>query len=155
VILIGFFPAAGHRRLSIRRRRRRARPTARARNKLTQCTDALREPAEGLTGMLLLDAHPGNTVNAMRSLNPAVLDENDPSKIDPSLDPFDTRNGYNPNGLSVYAGRIHGPLFSRPRQARMKPADRQGAGHARGDQAGQKARRPTMRLSSLITTARG
>jgi hypothetical protein len=49
-------------------------------------------------GMLLLDAHPGNTVNTLRSLNPAVLDENDPSKFDAALDPFDPRNGFNPNG---------------------------------------------------------
>jgi hypothetical protein len=73
-------------------------------NKLTQCTDALANLPKA-DGMLLLDAHPGNTVNSMRSLNPAVLDENDPSKIDPSLDPFDTKNGYNPNGLSVYSRR--------------------------------------------------
>ncbi len=71
-------------------------------NKLTQCGDALAglPPADG---MLLLDAHPGNTVNSMRSLNPSVLDENDPSKIDPSLDPFSPANGYNPQGQSVYA----------------------------------------------------
>src|SRR4051812_16264264 len=41
-------------------------------NKLTECSNAL----AGLPradGMLLLDAHPGNSVNTMRSLNPAVL----------------------------------------------------------------------------------
>jgi hypothetical protein len=63
-------------------------------------------------GILLLDAHPGNTVNSMRSLNPAVLDENDPSKIDPSLDPFDTKNGYNPNGLSVYSSEFTDRYFT-------------------------------------------
>jgi hypothetical protein len=40
-------------------------------NKLTQCTDALANLPKA-DGMLLLDAHPGNTVNSMRSLNPAV-----------------------------------------------------------------------------------
>jgi hypothetical protein len=48
----------------------------------------------------------------MRSLNPAVLDENDPSKIDPSLDPFDTKNGYNPNGLSVYSSEFMDRYFT-------------------------------------------
>jgi hypothetical protein len=38
----------------------------------------------------------------MRSLNPAVLDENDPSTIGASLDPFDPKNGFNPNGQSTY-----------------------------------------------------
>src|SRR5258705_1699900 len=53
--------------------------------KLTQCSNALAglPPADGL---LLLDAHPGNTVNTMRSLKPALIDENDPSRIDASLD---------------------------------------------------------------------
>src|SRR5262245_53969728 len=62
-------------------------------NKLTQCSNALAglPPADG---MLLLDAHPGNTVNSLRSLNPAVLDESNPSMIDPALDPFDPRNGF-------------------------------------------------------------
>ena len=83
-------------------------------NKLTQCSNALADlpPADG---MLLLDAHPGNTVNSMRSLNPAVLDENDPSKLDASLDPFDPRNGFNPNGQSVYSARNSWIATSRPR----------------------------------------
>jgi hypothetical protein len=70
-------------------------------NKLTQCSDALAglPPADG---MLLLDAHPGNTVNSMRSLNPSILDENDPTKIDAALDPFSPANGYKPNEQSVY-----------------------------------------------------
>ena len=71
-------------------------------NKLSQCPDSLAGLPKA-DGMLLLDAHPGISVNTMRSLNPAVLDENDPSKIDPSLDPFDPKNGFNPNGQSVYA----------------------------------------------------
>jgi len=79
-------------------------------NKLTQCSNALADlpPADGL---LLLDAHPGNTVNTLRSLNAAVLDENDPSKIDASLDPFDPRNGFNPNGQSVYSAEFMDRYF--------------------------------------------
>ena len=85
--------------------------------KLTQCGDALAglPPADG---MLLLDAHPGNTVNSMRSLNPSVLDENDPSKIDPALDPFSPANGYNPSGLSTYAPEFMARYF-KAQAARM------------------------------------
>lgn len=85
--------------------------------KLTQCSDALAglPPADG---MLLLDAHPGNTVNSLRSLNPAVLDENDPSKIDPALDPFSPANGYNPSGHSVYTPEFMGRYF-KAQAARM------------------------------------
>jgi pimeloyl-ACP methyl ester carboxylesterase len=78
--------------------------------KLTRCSNALADlpPADGL---LLLDAHPGNTVNTLRSLNAAVLDENDPSKLDASLDPFDPRNGFNPNGQSVYSAEFTDRYF--------------------------------------------
>jgi pimeloyl-ACP methyl ester carboxylesterase len=73
-----------------------------AQNKLTKCSDAFAELPKA-DGLLLLDAHPGNTVNSMRSLNPAVLDEDDPTKIDVSLDPFDPKNGFNPGGQSIYS----------------------------------------------------
>jgi hypothetical protein len=86
-------------------------------SKLTQCSNALADlpPADGL---LLLDAHPGNTVNTLRSLNAAVLDENDPSKLDASLDPFDPRNGFNPNGQSVYSAEFTDRYF-KAQAARM------------------------------------
>ncbi len=86
-------------------------------SKLTQCSNALADlpPADGL---LLLDAHPGNTVNTLRSLNAAVLDENDPSKLDDSLDPFDPRNGFNPNGKSVYSAEFTDRYF-KAQAARM------------------------------------
>jgi pimeloyl-ACP methyl ester carboxylesterase len=71
-------------------------------NKLTPCSNAFADLPKA-DALLLLDAHPGNSVNSMRSLNPAVLDESDPSKIDPALDPFDPKNGFNPNGQSVYS----------------------------------------------------
>jgi hypothetical protein len=57
-------------------------------------------PADGL---ILVDAHPGNPVNALRSINPAVTDETRPHQLDPSLDPFNPRNGYNPTGPSSYS----------------------------------------------------
>jgi pimeloyl-ACP methyl ester carboxylesterase len=71
-------------------------------NKLTQCPESFKDLPKA-DGLFLLDAHPGNTINALRSLNPSVLDENDPTKIDASLDPFNPQNGFNPNGHSVYS----------------------------------------------------
>ncbi|MBX9759529.1 MAG: hypothetical protein K2Y29_12215 [Beijerinckiaceae bacterium] len=70
--------------------------------KLVQCSDALKDLPKA-DGLFLLDAHPGNTINALRSLNPAVTDENNPDKIDPALDPFNPANGFNAKGHSVYA----------------------------------------------------
>ena len=70
--------------------------------KLTRCSEQFANLPKA-DGMLLLDAHPGNTVNTMRSLDPSVMDEADPSKIDSSLDPFDPKNGFNPNGQSTYS----------------------------------------------------
>jgi pimeloyl-ACP methyl ester carboxylesterase len=64
-------------------------------NKLVECDDSL----AGLPradGLVLVDAHPGVSVNGLRSLNPAVIDERDGSKIDSSLDPFNPANGYDP-----------------------------------------------------------
>ncbi len=64
-------------------------------NKLVECNDLL----AGLPradGLVLVDAHPGVSVNGLRSLNPAVLDERDPGKIDPALDPYNAANGYDP-----------------------------------------------------------
>jgi hypothetical protein len=78
--------------------------------KLTRCSDAFANLPKA-DGLLLLDAHPGNGVNSLRSLNPSVLDENDPSKIDASLDPFDPKNGFNANGQSVYSEEFMGRYF--------------------------------------------
>src|SRR5204862_81793 len=62
-------------------------------------------PADGL---VLVDAHPGNTVNALRAINPAVNNENRPDLLQSKLDPFNPKNGYNPNGDSHY-----GPEFQK------------------------------------------
>jgi pimeloyl-ACP methyl ester carboxylesterase len=62
-------------------------------NKLIECDETL----AGLPradGLILVDAHPGISVNLLRSLNPAVIDESNPQKLDPSLDPFNPANGY-------------------------------------------------------------
>ncbi|MDB5761428.1 MAG: hypothetical protein JWQ21_423 [Herminiimonas sp.] len=76
--------------------------------KLIKCSNSL----TGLTpvdGIILMDAHPGNGVNAVRSLNPAVtndpavLNQNQQPHVNDRLDPFSTYNGFNPDGSSNYS----------------------------------------------------
>jgi hypothetical protein len=100
--------------------------------KLVQCGNELAglAPADGL---ILVDAHPGNPVNALRSINPAVTNESRPDQLDPSLDPFNPRNGYNAKGPSTYSQEFKKRYFKAQadrmnklidlaveRQARMK-----------------------------------
>lgn len=86
--------------------------------KLTQCPDTLKDLPKA-DGLLLIDAHPGNTINALRSLNPAVLDEGNPDRIDPSLDPFNPKNGFNPKGHSEYSEEFMDRYF-KAQAARMQ-----------------------------------
>ncbi|HEY6254992.1 MAG TPA: hypothetical protein VIY51_04280 [Xanthobacteraceae bacterium] len=81
-------------------------------NKLVECGDDL----AGLTkadGIIFADAHPGNSINTLRGLNPAVADENNPplAPLVPELDPFDPRNGFNPNGPSHYSAEFQARYF--------------------------------------------
>jgi hypothetical protein len=80
------------------------------REKLVQCGKELAglPPADGL---ILIDAHPGNPVNALRSINPAVTDESRPHQLDPSLDPFNPKNGYNATGPSSYSEEFKSRYF--------------------------------------------
>ena len=70
-------------------------------NKLVECDDTLAGLPKA-DGLILIDAHPGISVNRLRTLNPAVLDERDPKKVDPALDPFSPANGYR-DGASRYS----------------------------------------------------
>ncbi len=81
-------------------------------NKLVECGDDLvgLPPADGI---VFADAHPGNAINLLRSLNPAVVDENDPPDA-PSiaaLDMFDPKNGFNPDGPSHYSAEFQARYF--------------------------------------------
>jgi pimeloyl-ACP methyl ester carboxylesterase len=80
-------------------------------NKLTQCSNDL-AGLPAADAIVLLDAHPGNTVNALRSLNPAVTDESKPNELDPSLNPWDPKNGFNPNGDSTYSQEFQDRYFT-------------------------------------------
>jgi hypothetical protein len=100
--------------------------------KLVQCGDDL-AGLPAADGLILVDAHPGNPVNALRSLNPAVTNEDRPDRLDPALDPFNPANGYNPSGPSSYSEEFKKRYFKAQadrmnrlirlaldRQARMK-----------------------------------
>ena len=78
--------------------------------KLVQCGNEL----AGLPradGLILVDAHPGNPVNGIRSINPALTDEGRPDLLNPELDPFNPKNGYNPKGASSYADEFKKKYF--------------------------------------------
>ena len=57
-------------------------------------------PADGI---ILRDAHPGTAVNTLRSIHPSVARDDKPELIVASLDPFNPKSGYNPNGPSSYS----------------------------------------------------
>jgi hypothetical protein len=72
-------------------------------DKLMKCSDEL----DGLSkadALILWDSHPGNGLGVMRSLNAAITNDADiinhhaAPKFDPTLDPFDPKNGYDANG---------------------------------------------------------
>jgi len=71
-------------------------------NKLVQCGPELAgmKPADGL---LFAEAHPGDGVQALRGINPSLSIVDGKVKVDPELDPFDPKNGYNPKGPSHYS----------------------------------------------------
>jgi pimeloyl-ACP methyl ester carboxylesterase len=79
-------------------------------NKLVECDGSV----DGLPkadGLILVDAHPGVSVNGLRSLNPAVTDERDPKKIDATLDPFNPANGY-ADGAAHYSDAFKTQYFA-------------------------------------------
>jgi pimeloyl-ACP methyl ester carboxylesterase len=84
--------------------------------KLVPCGDELAGLPPG-DGVVLMDAHPGNSINGLRSINPSLIG-NDPTKIDPALDPFSPKNGFNPNGPSRYSAEFKQRYF-RAQAARM------------------------------------
>jgi hypothetical protein len=78
-------------------------------NKLSPCTAnqlAGFQPTDKADAIVFMDAHPGNTVNGLRSLNAAVRREEKPAQLNKRLDPFDPNNGFNPQGDSVYSEKF-------------------------------------------------
>ena len=86
-------------------------------HRLTSCPPELAglPPADGI---VFADAHPGFPMTILRGFNPSLTDESDPSKVDPSLDPFAPANGYNPGGASRYSAEFQRRYFA-AQSARM------------------------------------
>ncbi len=80
--------------------------------KLVQCGNNLAglPPADGI---ILADGHPGNPILRLRSLNPSLSDSDDLAHptVNPLLDPFSSKNGYNPEGPSKYSGEFKEKYF--------------------------------------------
>jgi hypothetical protein len=113
--------------------------------KLIKCSNALAglPPADGV---ILMDAHPGNGINAVRSISanvtndPAVLNQNRTPSINRQLDPFDPRNGYKADGTTRYSDSFKTQYFRAQSDrmnylisealARLAEVDASGAGDA-------------------------
>jgi hypothetical protein len=120
-------------------------PFCQAPEKLIKCSNALAGllPADG---MILMDAHPGNGINAVRSLNPAVtndpamLNQNRDPSVNPRLDPFNVANGYRGDGTTRYSEAFKEAYFKAQSQrmnyligealARLREVESNGYGDA-------------------------
>jgi hypothetical protein len=77
-------------------------------DKLMKCDNTLAGLPK-VDGMILMDAHPGNGINAVRSIlgdvnnDPAVINQNRTPTENPNLDPFNPRNGYMPGNFTRYS----------------------------------------------------
>lgn len=80
-------------------------------DKLTSCGSALASLPRA-DAIVFVDAHPGVSVNLLRSLNPAVIDEANPNNLDATLDPFNPANGYDPRGPSTYSDAFKARYFT-------------------------------------------
>jgi pimeloyl-ACP methyl ester carboxylesterase len=76
-------------------------------DRIVKCTDEL-AGLPAADGIVFADSHPGNPVNVLRGLNPSVIDERNPpaAQVRPELDPFDPKNGFNPQGNSNYSAEF-------------------------------------------------
>ncbi len=134
-------------------------------NKLTQCDSSGPRSVAGLTpadGIVLADAHPGNTVNGLRAINPSVNEghdrevvgvdgENPPIKPQKNLDLFDSGNGFDPTGGNSNYSKNFVQRYTAAQSDRMNDWIEQ-ALHIRGEIAEGKWRFPD---DDSIIIARG
>ena len=71
-------------------------------NKLTQCGNNL-AGMKSADGLLFAEGHPGDGVQALRGINPSLSIVEGKVRVDPVLDPFDEKNGFNAKGASHYS----------------------------------------------------
>ena len=77
-------------------------------NKLTQCSSSQLAgfiPADRADGLVFMDATLGS-VSPVQSLNGSVQSEHKPEHTSANLDPFSVKNGFNPDGDSVYSANF-------------------------------------------------
>ena len=79
--------------------------------RLVKCGDDVRGLPRA-DAIVFADAHAGNPVQTLRSLNPAVRIEGTKRTVDPALDPFDEKNGFNPKGSSHYSKAFQDRYFA-------------------------------------------
>jgi pimeloyl-ACP methyl ester carboxylesterase len=56
--------------------------------------------------MIFVAPHPGQGILLMNSLDPSITDEDDPLSMDPSLFPFSSENGFDPDGATYSPGFV-------------------------------------------------
>src|SRR6266566_2582153 len=80
-------------------------------NKLVQCGSDLAgmKPADGL---LFAEAHPGDGAQALRGINPSLSIVDGKIRVDPELDPFNPKNGFNPEGASHYPAEFRTKYYA-------------------------------------------
>ena len=85
-------------------------------DKLMKCDNTLNGLPK-VDGMILMDAHPGYGINAVRSIlgdvsnDPAVVNQNRTPTENPTLDPFNPRNGYVQGGITTYSDAFKSAYF--------------------------------------------
>lgn len=85
--------------------------------KLSQCGDELADLPTA-DGLILVDSNLGIAGGALSRINPAVTNDADifarnaAPIIDPTLDPFNPANGYNPHGASSYSEDFKARYFA-------------------------------------------
>jgi pimeloyl-ACP methyl ester carboxylesterase len=79
--------------------------------RLVKCGDDVRGLPRA-DAIVFADAHAGNPVQTLRSLNPAVRIEGTKRTVDPALDPFDEKNGFNAKGSSHYSKAFQDRYFA-------------------------------------------
>jgi pimeloyl-ACP methyl ester carboxylesterase len=93
-------------------------------NKLWQCGDDL-AGLPRVDGIIFADPNPGNSVNTLRRINPAVVNENNPpdAPVIAELDMFNPKNGFNPNGPSNYSPEFQARYFKAQADRMMRLID--------------------------------
>lgn len=78
--------------------------------KIVKCPNTL-AGMPAADGVMLIDAVLGGPVTTLWSMDPAVTDESDGTVLDPDLDMYNPKNGFNPKG-STYSAEFKARFFA-------------------------------------------